>query len=234
MVEVEERTASLTEYNSETIRILRHDILNGKNWYLALLEAIGRWNTVEETIDGRRFIYLIAGEAFDWLLLGERLCATVEGLIPQQEKENLLFYGKAPVNLTNDEFQSLLGATKYKQYLNFFYGVTIEGALFLVTRDKLRKGKMASLFRKTVDCDNESFIHLYGEDKKPLLKQFRKGKGYSQKDSIGLQEMNEFLYWLFKYRLEHCDKSRVASDTKSAMEYLKEQYVRVLRAADND
>jgi hypothetical protein len=93
---------------------------------------------------------------------------------------------------------------------------------------------MASMFRKTVDCENESFIHLYGENKKALLKIFRKGKGYPQKDSMGLQEINEFLYWLFKYRLEHCDKSRVASDTKSAMEYLKEQYIKVLKAAEND
>ncbi|GAJ03845.1 unnamed protein product, partial [marine sediment metagenome] len=30
----------------------------------------------------------------------------------------------------------------------------------------------------------------------------------------------EFTYWLFKYRLNHCDKARVASDTKKGLEQL--------------
>jgi len=32
--------------------------------------------------------------------------------------------------------------------------------------------------------------------------------------------MKEFTYWLFKYRLKHCDKARVASDTKKALDWL--------------
>jgi hypothetical protein len=61
-----------------------------------------------------------------------------------------------------------------------------------------------------------------------LLNQFRKSKGYPRTSSITLSEMKEFTYWLFKYRLENCDRSRVASDTKKAMEYLQKQFVRSL------
>ncbi|MEC9014746.1 MAG: hypothetical protein VYA78_09260, partial [Chloroflexota bacterium] len=53
---------------------LRMDLAAGVPWQKALLEAVGRWTTVEEVLDGREYRYLIQGEAFDWLLLAERLC----------------------------------------------------------------------------------------------------------------------------------------------------------------
>ena len=77
--------------NSEAIQHLKQAITNGKHWYIALLEAIGLWSSAEETYDGRHYRYLITGEAFDWLSLAERLCLEVDGLLPQEEKLNLLF-----------------------------------------------------------------------------------------------------------------------------------------------
>jgi len=50
-----------------------------------------------------------------------------------------------------------------------------------------------------------------------LLDSFRKEKRYPKRKSITLSELKEFTYWLFKYRLKKCDKSRVASDTKKAL-----------------
>jgi hypothetical protein len=35
--------------------------------------------------------------------------------------------------------------------------------------------------------------------------------------------MKEFTYWRFKYRLDHCEKAKVASDTKKALHWLKSQ-----------
>lgn len=234
MVEVEERTVHITEYDdNEVIRLFKQDILDGKNWYLALLEAIGRWNTSEETVEGRTYRYLIAGEAFDWLLLAERLCLTADHLIPENEKERLLFHGKAPLNLAPDEFQLLIGENKYKQYLNFFYGIAVEEALFLSVQDEVRKEKMISIFHKNIDCENETYLRIYNEEKRSLLKQFRKARDYPLADQIYLPEMREFTYWLFKYRLEHCERSRVASDTRKAMEYLKEQYVMILKKTES-
>jgi len=57
-----------------------------------------------------------------------------------------------------------------------------------------------------------------------LLNRFREEKGYPLQDSITLAEQREFTYWLFKYRLDHCDKARVASDTKEALKWLRRQW----------
>jgi len=202
------------------LRHLEQSIVGGKHWYIALLEAIGLWATAEETYNGRIYHYLIDGEAFDWLLLAERLCQAVDGLLPEDESANLLFHGKPPLNLTNNKFKELIGSTKYHQHLNYFYGVTVEEALILGVREEVRKEKRTLGLNKELDYDNEVYQRIYGATKTALLKRFRRGKGYRQPKSIGLTELKEFTYWLFKYRLKQCDKARVASDTKKALQQL--------------
>lgn len=204
----------------EVIKYLEQAITDGKHWYIALLEAIGLWKTAEETHNGRTYRYLIAGEAFDWLLLAERLCQTVDGLLPDDEKTALLFYGKPPLNLTIEKFKELIGS-KYHQYLNYFYGITTEGALIWAVRDEVRKERQILVLNKENDNDNETYRRIYGATKAVLLKRFRSEKSYPQLKSINLTELKEFTYWLFKYRLDHCDKARVASDTKKALAQLK-------------
>ena len=231
MIETIQNTGlGISEYDDDdVIRLLKEDITGGKNWYISILEAISRWTKTEETIEGRTYCYLIGGEAFDWLLLAERLCRPVELYIPENEELNLLFYGKAPVNLSNEEFRSVIGENKYRQYLNFFYGITVEQALFLSIQEDIRKERMTTVFRRSCDYEDEVYQRIYSTVKMLLLKQFRKGKKNSRSHSISIAEMKEFTYWLFKYRLEHSDRSRVASDTKKAMEFLKEQYVKSLK-----
>src|SRR6266508_2703561 len=75
---------------------LRDEIQSGEPWYPALLRAVGRWRLPAERVDGRQFNYLIGGEAFDWLLLAERLTDELTGLIPAAQRDALLFYGRAP------------------------------------------------------------------------------------------------------------------------------------------
>ena len=41
-------------------------------------------------------------------------------------------------------------------------------------------------------------------------------------NSMTIAELDEFTYWLFKYRIEHCDKARVALDTKRGLLMLQE------------
>ena len=62
---------------------------------MALLEAACLWASHGETVGGRAQQYLIDGEAFDLMLLCGRLCDTVAGLIPEDQKEALLFRGQA-------------------------------------------------------------------------------------------------------------------------------------------
>ena len=210
--------------DSQAIRHLEQAIASGKHWYHALLEAIGLWDTAEETLDGRSYHYLIAGEAFDWLLLAERLCQAVDGLLPDTEKSALLFYGKPPLNLPVEEFKELIGSAKYCQYLNYFYGITVEEAVILAVQEEVRKERRVSGYYKEKDTTyttNEAYRRIYGTTKAVLLRQFRRGKGYSQLKSINLSELKEFTYWLFKHRLKQSDKAKVASDTKKALDWLK-------------
>ena len=55
------------------IDFLHETVAAGEHWYLAVLKTMARWPQAEEVVDGRRYHYLIGGEAFDWLLLAERL-----------------------------------------------------------------------------------------------------------------------------------------------------------------
>jgi len=202
------------------IRHLEQAITGGKHWYIALLEAIGLWDTAEETHNGRAYGYLIAGEAFDWLLLAERLCQAVDGLLPDNEKTALLFYSEPPLNLPTGKFKELIGSAKYHQYLNYFYGITVEEALILVVQEEVRKETWVSGYYKERDTTNEAYRRIYGATKAVLLRRFRRDRGYPQLKSISLTELKEFTYWLFKYRLMRCDKARVASDTKKALNWL--------------
>ena len=205
----------------EVIRYLEQAITSGKHWYIALLEAVGLWETAEETHNGCTYRYLIAGEAFDWLLLAERLCEAVDGLLPDEEKTALLFYGKPPLDLTTEKFKELIGSSKYHQYLNYFYGITTEEALIQAVQEEVRKERRILVLNKEQDYDNETYRRIYGDTKAVLLRHFRREKDYPQLKSINLTELKEFTYWLFKYRLNHCDKAKVASDTKKALTQLK-------------
>ena len=102
----------------------------GAPWHHAILSAIGEWKSPEETLeDGRQYRYVIGGEAFDWLLLAERLSEELNGALPPDAQESLLFNGILPEQLSDDEFKRLIGQDKYRAHLNYLYGVRVEEAL---------------------------------------------------------------------------------------------------------
>jgi len=216
--ELQPSTADL-EKSDRAIAHFQQAIAGGRHWFIALLESIGLWTEAEEEHNGRHYRYLIDGEAFDWLLMAERLCETVASLLPEKEKNDLLFHGKPPISMTTEMFKELIGQTKYQQYLNYFYGVTVEEALIWTVREEVRKEGRPLAGSSEHDVDSEVYQRIYGASKAAMLKSFRQEKGYPQIDTIGLSELKEFTYWLFKYRLNHCDKARVASDTKKALEW---------------
>jgi len=204
---------------NEAIEHFRKALASGKHWYIALLEAIGLWSAAEEDHSGRHYLYLIDNEAFDWLLLAERLCQEMNGLIPEEEMLDLLLLGKAPIELSTEEFRQLMGETKYRAHLNYLYGVTVEEALFLAVEEEINKEHRALVYHGR--SFEDAYQRIYGASQDRLLSQFRDGKGYPQGNDISLTELREFTYWLFKYRLKQCDKARVASDTKKALEKLR-------------
>ena len=215
-----ETSHELTSLDDEAIRHFRNAIASGVHWYTGLLEAVGLWSSPEETFQGRHYQYLIEGTAFDWQLLAERLCEAVDDLLPEKEKSDFLLKGKPPQDITKEQFQELIGPVKYKQYLNYFYGVTVEEALLLAVKDEVRKERLLSALVKEDITTAEAFRRIYAETQPVLLEQFRKEKHYRRLRSISLSELKQFTYWLFMYRIKHNDKSRVASDTKKALDWL--------------
>lgn len=207
---------------AEAIRRFKEAIASGDNWYMALLEAVGLWDKPEEVYLGRSYRYLVGGEAFDWLLLAERLCEEADGAIPEQERIDLLFFGKPPLELSKETVRELMGGAKYRAHLNYLYGVLVEEALNLAVENEVRKEWGTCLFpqgRRTVE--DEVHERLYGSTRSDLLARFRNERALPQADTITMEEMKEFTYWLFKLRLRECDKARVASDTRKGLEQLE-------------
>jgi hypothetical protein len=214
--------AGVSTRDTQTIQRLKNAVTEGRNWYVALLETVRLWSSPEEDYDGRHYQYLIDNEAFDWLVLTERLCEELDGLIPEKERTNLLFFGIPPVELSKDEFKNLIGASKYQAHLNYFYGILVEKFLLLSATEEIRKKKRTLGLNNDNGVVDEAYQRIYGTTQSALLKQFRKERHYPQLRSISLSELNEFTYWLFKYRIKTRDKSRVASDTKKALTKLHE------------
>ena len=217
-------TEELTNQKDEAIRHLKQAVSVGKNWFISLLEAISLWTAAEETFQDRHFQYLIGGEAFDWLLLAQRLLMEIEGQYPQDEAEALLFESKAPLNLSASEFRHLIGAAKYRAHLNFLYGVVVEEMLYLAVIEEVRKEHRGIGLGGEAGVEDEADIRLYGKSRLELLDMFRTEKRRSRRQHLDLEEMNEFTYWLFKLRLKQWDPSRVASDTRKGLEALHQYW----------
>jgi hypothetical protein len=179
------------------------------------------WASSEEVHQGRWYRYLIDVEAFDWLLLAERLCAETDGLIPQEERESLLFYGRLPEEVTSQEFRRLLGPAKYSGYLNFYYGVTVEEALQLAVEEEVHKERHAKGFAYAGEESAEAFERLYQASQEALLVLFLQQKGYPDTGRLTYSQHQEFTYWLFKHRLKTSVPPKVASDTKKGLQMLE-------------
>lgn len=212
-----------SEADRAAIEHLKQAIADGKDWFTALLEAIGLWSSASEIYRGRLYQYLINGEAFDWLLLAERLCDEVDGFIPDEEKLALLFAAKPPHEPSVDKVRELIGEAKYHGLLNYFYGVVIEEALLQSTQEEIYKELKGLGITNGNDTESEAYRRIYGSDWETLLEQFKREKNRSKNDWLGLTEQKEFTYWLFKYRLKCCERAKVASDTKRALQYFRRQ-----------
>ena len=195
-------------------------VLGGQSWHLALLETIGKWVSSEEEYQGRHYRYLIQGEAFDWILLAERLCCELDGAVSQEELELLFFQGRLPVSITASEFKGLVGYNKHRAFLNYWYGVVVEEALQLAVEEEARKRQRSKGLPDTEDLVEQAFSTLYDDTRANLLKAFQQEMKYSRRSPLTLTELKEFTYWLFKGRLKQSEPARVASDTRKGLQRL--------------
>ena len=199
---------------------LRRLLKDGVAWPVALLKSMALWTIPVETVKGREYSYFIGGEAFDWLLLAERLCMEMGSLIPKDEKEELLFTGRFPQPFDESRIKELLGVHKRRGYLNYYYGVVVEEALQLAVEREAHKRNLSNSIRYQADFSDEVFEKIYREPREALTEEFRVEAGYDSLETMSITQMKEFTYWLFKYRIKTSDKAKIASDTKKGLDAL--------------
>jgi hypothetical protein len=204
----------------ETILRMRQAIRGGQHWFEAVLDAIGRWRLPEESIGERDLCYLIGGEAFDWLLLAERLIDEALDLVPAAEAEALLFDGKWPVDLSDDEFAARLGHAKHSAHLNYLYGVLVESALQLAVEEEIHKETRSRVWGQDTRVDETMFQRVYARPREELFSQYYEETGAKIRGEVALADWQAFTYWLFKLRLRRQDKARIASDTRKGLAQL--------------
>jgi hypothetical protein len=210
---VEERTTA----PEKAARRFRQAVERGDDWFEALLGTIAEWEASEETVDGRTYRYLIDGEAFDWLLLAERLCGELEDALPAGECDELLFFGKLPRELDDDEFRHAIGDAKHKAHLNFVYGVAVEEALQLVVEEEVLKEQRSLVWTRGENVERQVFERIYGHSRDDLLDVYLTGRELPVTGEMTYGDYKSFIYWLFKFRMNQSDPARVASDTRKAL-----------------
>ena len=195
---------------------LRETVASGeRHWFIAVLEGVGQWPLAEEEVNGRRYRYMIGGEAFDWLLLAERLCEALDDLAAEEEREAFLMHGRFPTEVSEETFRRLLGAAKYRAHLNFRYGVQVEEALQLSVAQEVEKDRLSRVWENG-QIDDDVCSRIYGATRRELFAKFQREQGLSG-DSVSLGDLHEFTYWLFKHRVNNADPARVASDTRKGL-----------------
>ncbi len=203
------------------VRTFLDALERGEPWYPALLDVIARWVTPEEEADGVGYRYLIAGEAFDWLRLAERLIDAAGKAIPAAEAEQLLFDGKPPHGYDDSEeaFARAIGHEKHRAHLNFQYGVTVEEVLLLQAELELVKARNLEGPRGSPP-DVAAYERVYGRTLAELQVEYRAETGDVLPQRAMQSQLRAFTYWCSKFRFRLAEPARVASDTRKALALL--------------
>ena len=213
----------LPETCEEALKRVAERINAGHDWSSALLEAVNLWTLSQEIYEGRLYRYLIQGEAFDLKLLTYRLMQPSKSLIALDEYRRFLFGENVLGSIHKSNIRRILGPFKYQGYLNYWYGITVEMALQLAVFSEVRKeqaGRGRIFKRHNL---TEVYGRIYGSIPVMLFEKFRRTLDSPGSIKSVFGDSKEFLYWLFKRRISICEKERVASDTKKALEWLQKQ-----------
>jgi hypothetical protein len=204
----------------ENLLRFRQAVRDGEDWFIALLDAIGRWRVPSEEIGDRVYDYLPGGEAFDWLLLAERIIDEAPDLIPRPSSESLLFEGRWPTEIDDEEFALRIGPVKHSAHLNFLYGVLVEEALQLSVEEEIHKENRNRPWGQDPRVDQTMLERVYDKSREELYSQYYTETGIFLREKLSHAQWKAFTYWLFKFRLRRQDKARVASDTRKGLAQL--------------
>ena len=206
----------------DTLFRFRQAISGGQHWFEAVLDAVGQWRLPEERVGDRTYRYLTGGEAFDWLLLAERLLEEVRDITPAADCDALLFDGRWPDDLEigDEEFAARIGAAKHAAHLNYLYGVLVEESLQLSVEEEIHKQSRARAWGMDPRDDESMYVRVYGRGRGELTAMYYEQTGRMLGEHVPYADWKEWTYWLFKTRLKRQDKARVASDTRKGLAQL--------------
>ena len=131
-----------------------------------------------------------------------------------------MFSGRIPDEIKEEEFRDYLGPSKFRAYMNYWYGVVLEETLQLVAEDEVRKLHFSRSYSDNEELIEEAYVHLYQKSRRELLKIFQKETKKDRRRNLTLFDLKEFTYWLHKRRIKLWDPARVASDTRKAISQL--------------
>ena len=152
------------------------------DWRTAVLMAIGRWPTASEVVDGERYDYLLAGEAFDWKLLAQRIWTCLPNSIPQDE------WGSWISSQSRSGDWKSRNSRTFSEWINtgaselFLRG---NGRTGLVTAvgEEIAKGRVAGGRAPNQESRDDAYLRLYGSSQKVLWYDFIASKEADKPES---------------------------------------------------
>ncbi len=198
-------------------------VQSGTDWRREIVRSVGTWPLAHEKVDGLELSYLVGGEAFNWKKLAYRVGGAFPTLLPVESVQEWLMIPDPYGGLLEEEFARLLGTEKFRAHLNYHYGITVERALQVaVEREKCKQTTSRSLFLSD-EVSESVFPELYSHSKEKLWREFISAIGNvcDKSGFLSLDILDEFTYWLFKFRATVSDPARLASDTKKGLAELE-------------
>ena len=197
---------------TKLIQELRNEVSQGENWQKSVAKYIGLWNEKEEFYRGYKYIYLIDDEALDWLNLTERLVSSIKSYITKEEYNYVSTSGLLPDQEIYNYIKKTIPKKKLSQMRNFYYGIIIENLIYHYKILEYQKNTIV-----IEDNDQRFYEEIYNKPIEVLYEIFYKERKTINKNKLNFHELKLFSYWLFKYRLKHSDKTKMAHETNTAL-----------------
>tara|TARA_B100001142_G_C14334197_1_gene655238 strand:+ start:2173 stop:2817 length:645 start_codon:yes stop_codon:yes gene_type:complete len=197
---------------TKLIQELRNEVSQGENWQKSVAKHIGLWNEKEEFYRGYKYIYLIDDEALDWLTLTERLVSSIKPYITKEEYNYVSTSGLLPDQEIYKYIKKTIPKKKLSQMRNFYYGIIIENLIYHYKILEYQKNTIVA-----EDNDHRFYEEIYNKPIEVLYEIFYKERKTINKNKLNFHELKLFSYWLFKYRLKHSDKTKMAHETNTAL-----------------
>jgi len=197
---------------TKLIQELRNEVSQGENWQKSVAKYIGLWNEKEEFYRGYKYIYLIDDEALDWLTLTERLVSSIKPYITKEEYNYVSTSGLLPDQEIYKYIKKTIPKKKLSQMRNFYYGIIIENLIYHYKILEYQKNTIV-----VEDNDQRFYEEIYNKPIEVLYEIFYKERKTINKNKLNFHELKLFSYWLFKYRLKHSDKTKMAHETNTAL-----------------